>query len=307
MLGVVVVVLPGLFVVGLVGVVLPLAGVVPEGVVVVVVPDPLVLPPTEDGLGEIVLGEPVTVDGVVVPEVLVPVLGTQLELEVVLPTAPVEDDVPLEAVVLGDAVVPLVPEVLLELGVHGWLVDVVPIVPPVVVLGDVVLIVEFCPELIPLPLVLVFPMVLVVPTVLFDPAAVVPSATPPGVCTGAAVAPVAPAGVAVVCVEDGIPTVEVPAVLFGVVPAVPAPVVPGVPGVAVPAVCATAHVAVRINPNVSPRIFCIVSPSLPLRLAFRLIYVRWGCARVGWPIRSAYRELHTLSGLMVTITSGDEG
>jgi hypothetical protein len=113
----VVVVVPGLFVVGLVGVVVPLAGVVPEGVVVVVVPEPLVLPPTEDGLGEIVLGEPVTVEGVLV--VLVPLLGTQLELEVVVPIVPVEDVVPVDEVVLGEAVVPLVLAELLVPGVHG--------------------------------------------------------------------------------------------------------------------------------------------------------------------------------------------
>jgi len=163
----------------------------------------------------------------------------------------------------------------------------VPVPPPtlpVVELGVVLVVpivpVEFCPELIPVPvplvpLVLVPPIVLVVPTVLFDPAAVAPPATPPGVCTGAAVAPVAPAGVAVVCPDDGTPTEEPaappdPTVPLGVVPAVPAPVVAGVPGVAVPAapapaappVCATAHAPVRSNPNVSPRIFCIVSPSL---------------------------------------------
>ena len=154
------------------------------------------------------------------------------------------------------------------------------------VLGDVVLvvpIVELCPELTPLPDWLVPSMVLVVPTVLFDPAGVAPPLTVPGVCTGAAVAPVAPAGVAVCCVEDGTPTVDVP-VLLGVEPIVPAPVVVCVPGVALPAapapaappVCAMAHVAVRSNPNVSPRIFCIVSPSRPLRLVFAYIEVRWG-------------------------------
>jgi hypothetical protein len=113
--GFVVVVVPLLLVLG---VVVPLAGVVPEGVVLVE-PEPLVLPPTEEGLGEIVLGEPVTVDGVVVPVVLVPVPGKQLaELELV-PIVPVEDVVPVDEVVLGDAVVPLVPAPLLVPGVHG--------------------------------------------------------------------------------------------------------------------------------------------------------------------------------------------
>ena len=113
--GLVVVLVPVLFVFG---VVVPLAGVVPEGVVVVVVPEPLVLPPTEEGLGEIVLGDPVTVEGVV-PVVPVPLPGKQLELEVVVPIVPVEDVVPLDVVVLGEPVVPLVRAVLLVPGVHG--------------------------------------------------------------------------------------------------------------------------------------------------------------------------------------------
>jgi hypothetical protein len=169
-------------------------------------------------------------------------------------------------------------------------VEVVPVLPltlPVVVLGVVLVVpvvpVELCPELIPLPVpvvpLLLVPIVLVVPTVLFDPAAVVPPATPPGVCTGDANAPVAPAGVAVVWPDDGTPTDDPatppdPTVLLGVVPAVPAPVVAAVPGVAVPAapapaappVWATAHVAVKISPNVSPTILRITLPSLFARV-----------------------------------------
>jgi hypothetical protein len=113
--GLVVVLVPVLFVLG---VIVPLAGVVPEGVVVVVVPEPLVLPPTEEGLGEMVLGEPVTVEGVV-PLVLVRLFGKQLaELELV-PIVPVEEVVPVDEVVLGEAVVPLVPVLLAVPAGHG--------------------------------------------------------------------------------------------------------------------------------------------------------------------------------------------
>jgi hypothetical protein len=106
----VVVVVPVLLVVPVVPLV-PFAGVVPEGEDVVLLP-----PVTEDGLGEIVLGDPVTVDGVLL---LVPVPGKQLLDVVVVPTVPVEVVVPVDDVVLGDAVVPLVPVLLPVAGVHG--------------------------------------------------------------------------------------------------------------------------------------------------------------------------------------------
>lgn len=80
--------------------VVPVVGVVVDGVVVVPFP-------TVDGLGDMVLGAPVTDDGVLLVPVVPVVAGAQFaDWLLVVAMLPVDEFVPLDVVVLGEAVVP---------------------------------------------------------------------------------------------------------------------------------------------------------------------------------------------------------